>query len=105
MDEFAVQRVLLAVDQVPPGWVASYGDIGAVVGVGPRQVGAILREHGDQVAWWRVVSAAGTLPAPLAGRAAAHWDAEGVAHADGRVDLSGHRVDRVALAAAYARAV
>ena len=41
-----VERVLLAVAQVPPGRVASYGDIGALAGVGPRQVGAIMREAG-----------------------------------------------------------
>lgn len=105
MDEFAVQRVLLAVDQVPPGRVASYGDIGAVAGVGPRQVGAIMREHGHEVAWWRIVSAAGGLPAPLRAKASAHWDAEGILHADGRVDLQGCHVDRAALALAYARAV
>lgn len=91
MDEFAVHRVLLAVDAVPPGRVATYGDIGRAAGVSPRQVGAIMREHGHEAAWWRIVNAAGDLPPHLHAEAATHWDAEGIAHADGRVDLGRHR--------------
>ena len=94
MDEFAVQRVLTAVDDVPAGRVASYGDIGRVAGVGPRQVGAILRDRGHEVAWWRVVSAAGELPPHLRAEATVHWDAEGIGHADGRVDVRRHRLRR-----------
>ncbi|WP_282004877.1 MGMT family protein [Propioniciclava sinopodophylli] len=72
----AIARVLLAVAQVPPGRVASYGDIGAIAGVGPRQVGAILRDHGDAVPWWRIVSRDGVL-VPLA-KARPRWEAEGI---------------------------
>ncbi len=52
----AAARVLLAVGLVPPGRVASYGDIARVVGVGPRQVGAVLRRGGGDVPWWRIVA-------------------------------------------------
>jgi len=101
VDDFAVELVLLAADLVPPGRVASYGDLGRLAGVGPRQVGAIMRERGSEVAWWRIVNASGVLPAPLAARAAEHWDAEAIAHADGRVPMRRHRVDAAQLAAAY----
>ena len=101
MDEFAAERVLLAADLVPPGRVASYGDLGRLAGVGPRQVGAIMRERGSEVAWWRIVSASGVLPAPLAARAAEHWDAEGITHDAGRVRMRRHRVDAADFTAAY----
>ena len=64
-----VERVLRAVECVPPGRVASYGLIGALVGAGPRQVGAVLSRYGDGVPWWRIVNASGELPAPLLARA------------------------------------
>ena len=101
MDEFSVERVLLATSLVPAGRVASYGDLGRLAGVGPRQVGAIMREHGSEVAWWRVVNASGELPGHLMERAVEHWDAEGIVHADGRVRMRASRVDPDALAASY----
>jgi methylated-DNA-protein-cysteine methyltransferase related protein len=101
MDEFAAERVLLAADLVPRGRVASYGDLGRLAGVGPRQVGAIMAERGSEVSWWRIVSASGVLPAPLAARAAEHWDAEGITHVDGRVQMRRHRVDAAELSASY----
>ena len=65
------------------GQVVSYGDIGAMAGVGPRRVGAIMRDHGSSVPWWRVVSHDGVL-VPLAS-ARGHWAAEGIAvRPDGR---------------------
>ncbi len=97
----AAERVLAAVSLVPPGRVVSYGDIGALTGVGPRQVGAIMREHGASVAWWRVVSHDGTL-APLA-KARDHWAAEGiVVRPDGRgCRMRTHRADLAGLAGEY----
>lgn len=92
MDEFAVERVLLAASLVPCGRVATYGDLGRAAGVGPRQVGAIMREHGSEVAWWRVVSASGELPSHLIAQAQALWDAEGIVHDDGRVRVRTCRV-------------
>ncbi|MGM0386136.1 MAG: MGMT family protein [Actinomycetota bacterium] len=79
MDELLVERVLLAVEQVPPGRVASYGLIASLVGTGPRQVGRIMREYGSFVPWWRVTSHSGDLDGALLDAARAHWDAEGIA--------------------------
>jgi alkylated DNA nucleotide flippase Atl1 len=104
MDEPAIQRVLLAAERVPSGRLATYGDLGWAAGVGPRQVGTIMRERGGEVAWWRIVSAAGVLPPHLAGRAAAHWDEEGIPHAEGRLLLRACRVDRTQLREDDARA-
>ena len=38
--DWVVERVLTCVEQVPPGRVVAYGEVGEIVGVGPRQVGA-----------------------------------------------------------------
>ena len=46
-----VDRVLLAVQQIPPGRVASYGDVARVVGTAARQVGRVLALHGTDVPW------------------------------------------------------
>lgn len=96
-----IERVRLAVEQVPPGRVASYGDIGAIVGVGARQVGAIMRDHSDGVPWWRIVSHDGVLH-PLA-KALPHWEAEGI---EVRPDRRGcrmrdYRADLIQLAVDY----
>ncbi len=101
MDAFWVERVLLAVDQIPAGRVSTYGDLARLAGTGPRQVGAIMAASGGEVAWWRVVNASGALPPHLVAEAFAHWDAEGIAHRDGRVRLRAHRVDAAALASAF----
>nr|WP_042622402.1 MGMT family protein [Corynebacterium marinum] len=78
-------RVLGTVDLIPAGRVASYGDIAALAATGPRQVGRIMSRHGHLTCWWRVVRADGT--SAVADRAAAHWDAEGIWHREGRVDM------------------
>lgn len=98
----ASERVLLAASLVPPGEVATYGDLGALTGVGPRQVGAVLRESGSTVAWWRIVGHDGRI-GPV-DRALAHWDAEGIAlRVDGRgCAIRRHRTDLAALGAEYA---
>ncbi len=104
VDDFAIERVLLAADLVPSGRVACYGDLGRVAGVGPRVVGAILRERGSEVAWWRIVNASGELPVHLLPEAREHWDAEEIAWSDGRVRLREFRFGLTALADAYAAA-
>lgn len=105
--EDLIERVLLTVAQVPPGQVASYGDIGAAAGVGPRYVGHVLRLHGAGVPWWRVTSASGELPAELLCLARRHWRAEGVPEAShGRgCRLRDVRVDPHQLAADLAEAL
>jgi len=76
--ELVIERVLRCVEQVPPGRVASYGAIAAVCGLGPRQVGSIMKAYGHDVGWWRITNAAGDLPPGLLPRALPHWDAEGI---------------------------
>lgn len=96
-----MERILLAVEAVPPGRIASYGDIATVVGTGPRIVGAVMARYGSEVAWWRITRADGTLPVPLLAAARRQWTAEGTTHGDDRVRITAHRVDTVALAASY----
>lgn len=96
--------VLRAVECVPAGRLVSYGDIAALVGTGPRRVGAVMSRAGGGVAWWRVTNAKGELPLHLREAAAWHWRAEGIAvrsNASARLDL--HRADLVELADAYDR--
>jgi methylated-DNA-protein-cysteine methyltransferase related protein len=76
MDDVTVERVLRVVEAIPPGQVAAYGEVGAVVGVGPRLVGRIMRTWGAGVPWWRVTNASGDHP--LLARALPYWEAEGI---------------------------
>ena len=67
MDEAYTELVLSVVEQIPPGQVATYGDIAEMVGRGgPRQVGHVMAQFGGGVPWWRVVRADGRLARPLA---------------------------------------
>ena len=60
MDEEYTELVLSLVEQIPPGQVATYGDIADMVGRGgPRQVGHVMARFGGGVPWWRVVRADG----------------------------------------------
>lgn len=78
VDDVVVERVLRAVEQVPRGRVVSYGDLAALVGIGPRQVGTIMRLYGSNVAWWRVTSSSGDLPPALMDEVRERWAAEGI---------------------------
>lgn len=65
VDERYVESVLSEVERIPPGRVASYGDVAERVGRGgPRGVGQVMAHYGSTVAWWRVVRADGR---PVAG--------------------------------------
>lgn len=79
MDDVTVERVLRTVEVIPRGRVAAYGQIGAIVGIGPRLVGRIMSDWGSSVPWWRVTSSYGDIPAGLRGRALEQWEAEGIA--------------------------
>ena len=64
--ELRRQRILATVDSIPPGSVASFGQVAREVGL-PRHarfVGRVLREDagGTGVPWWRVVGADGRIP-------------------------------------------
>ncbi|NYI69657.1 alkylated DNA nucleotide flippase Atl1 [Naumannella cuiyingiana] len=104
MDELRLERVLAAVELIPPGRVASYGNIGAVTGNSARLVGRILREYGSTVPWWRVTNAAGDHPVRPSERWMEHWAAEGIRLKPNRQGcrIGDHRADLAALAEAYA---
>ena len=76
MDDLTVERVLRVVEAIPPGRVAAYGEVGAIVGVGPRLVGQIMGTWGSSTPWWRVTNASGDHP--LLARALPHWREEGI---------------------------
>ena len=89
-----VEAVLRAVESIPAGSVATYGDIAEYVGHGgPRQVGAVMREYGASVAWWRVIRASG-VPADEVGDEQLHrLRSDGVRITNGRVNLRQVRWD------------
>jgi alkylated DNA nucleotide flippase Atl1 len=81
------KHVLERVVAIPEGFVRTYGDITPAA---PRLTGTVLRLHGGDVPWWRVVRADGTLA--KGSRQRALLEAEGVPFVGERVDL---RVARV----------
>ena len=101
-----MERVLRAVEQVPAGRVVSYGDVAALVGIGPRQVGSIMRAYGGNVAWWRVTNSYGDLPAPLRERARQAWAEEGIPMKPNGLGcrITEYRADLDSVATAYERA-
>ena len=107
MDDVVVERVLRAVELVPRGRVVSYGDLAALVGIGPRQVGTIMATYGSNVTWWRVTNASGDLPVQLMDEVRERWAAEGILlKPNGRgCRIAGYRADLTVLAAGYQRAV
>lgn len=107
MDDVLVERVLRAVELVPRGRVVSYGDLAALVGTGPRQVGSIMRVYGSNVTWWRVTNASGDLPSHLRQAAFIEWAVEGIEVKPNALGcrIRDHRADLEALAAAWEAAV
>jgi len=92
-----VEAVLALVDDIPPGEVATYGDIAALLGSrGARAVGMVMARYGADVPWWRVVRAGGRPPTGHAGRARAHYDAEGTPLLETPDDPDGYRIDLAA---------
>jgi alkylated DNA nucleotide flippase Atl1 len=57
-DTEARQRVIEAVRAIPEGFVRTYGDISPGA---PRFTGAVLRAADEDLPWWRVVRADGSL--------------------------------------------
>lgn len=90
-DEF-VELVLQAVEQIPPGRVASYGDIAELVGGGgPRRVGRVMSVHGSAVCWWRVVRSDGRPVRGLEVSALERLAAEGAPIRGDRVQMAAAR--------------
>jgi len=73
-----VDAVLAVVADIPPGSVATYGDVAGLLGSrGARAVGQVMARYGSDVAWWRVVRAGGRPPRGHAPTALPHYEAEG----------------------------
>jgi len=106
VDELTTERVLRAVECVPAGRVATYGQIAELTGTGARQVGRLMATLGGTVPWWRIVSAAGRLPTHLSERALSAWSREGIPvdRETSAVRVSQARVSPDVLAAAYSQA-
>jgi alkylated DNA nucleotide flippase Atl1 len=82
--------ILAAIRAIPEGFVRTYGDLSPGA---PRYTGTVLSATGDEVPWWRVVRADGSLA--KGERQRARLEAEGVpfrSEAPPRVDL---RVARI----------
>lgn len=81
-----VTRILDEIRSIPVGFVRTYGDVSPGA---PRLAGHILAsEHDDDLPWWRVVRADGSLA--MGERQRARLEAEGVPFRTGatpRVDL------------------
>ena len=84
-----IERVRELVAAIPPGRVATYGDIAAAAGLStPRTVGWIMRTDAADLPWHRVLRASGR-PAPhLAHRQLRRLADEGCPIRDDRVDLA-----------------
>lgn len=82
-----IDEVRSSVNSIPEGMVASYGDIGAHLGVGARRIGRIMGTLDDDVAWWRVVCSDGWPAVCHGGTAPQILAAEGTPFAGERVDM------------------
>ena len=87
------QAILRAVEQIPRGKVASYGQVAAIAGL-PRRarlVGRVLSHlpPGSEVPWHRVVNARGEISLPSdPDRQRRRLEAEGIEFTpSGRIDL------------------
>jgi methylated-DNA-protein-cysteine methyltransferase-like protein len=76
------RQILDAIRAIPEGFVRTYGDLSPGA---PRLTGAVLSETGEEVPWWRVVRADGSLA--QGERQRALLDAEGVPLRGSRVDM------------------
>ena len=84
-----VERVRSLVAAIPPGRVATYGDIAAVAGLSnPRIVGWIMRTDSSDLPWHRVITASGRPARHLTARQLELLRAEGVLAVDGKIALN-----------------
>jgi alkylated DNA nucleotide flippase Atl1 len=85
-----IDEILARVSRIPPGYVRTYGDVSPGA---PRAAGAALHRAGDEVPWWRVVRADGSLAKGT--RQAVLLRDEGVPFRGARVDLHRARLDEL----------
>jgi len=92
--EAAVRAVL---ERLPPGETFSYGWVASEAGYPgrARAVGALLASGLDDVPWWRVVRADGTMAEHLVTEQSARLRNEGVETVNGRVRDHTNHVPRV----------
>jgi alkylated DNA nucleotide flippase Atl1 len=83
-----VEEVRAMVVAIPTGCVATYGEIGRALGIGPRQAGRAVSLLDDGVPTWRVVYADGAPATCHGGEARALLEAEGVPFRDSHVDMT-----------------
>lgn len=88
-----IGEVRAAVELIPSGSVATYGDIARVLGVGPREVGRVMGMLDDGVPWHRVVRANGTPASCHGGQATLLLSREATPMIGDRVDLCAARWD------------
>ena len=87
-----VERVRRLVASIPPGRVATYGDIASAAELSsPRIVGWVMRTDSSDLPWHRVITASGRPAAHLSTRQLELLRAEGVLATDGRVNLAEKR--------------
>ena len=83
------ERILDAIRAIPPDYVRTYGDLSPGA---PRFAGTVLaRGHPDDVPWYRVVRADGSLA--KGARQRALLEAEGVPFRGDRVDMAAARLE------------
>ena len=84
-----IERVRALVASIPPGRVATYGDIATAAGLSsPRIVAWIMRTDSADLPWHRVITASGKPAAHLASRQLELLRTEGILARDGRVSLT-----------------
>ncbi len=89
-----VERVRGLVAAIPPGRVATYGDIASAAELpSARIVGWIMRTDSSDLPWHRVVPASGRPSAHLVARQLDALRAEGVLADGGRIPLREYRFD------------
>ena len=96
------EQVLLLVARIPPGFVATYGQISMLAGYGrrARHVGNVLASlpPGDNLPWHRVINAQGRV-SPRGGGSVRRQERllkqEGVRFKGGRVNLARYRWEPV----------
>lgn len=87
-----IERVRGLVAAIPPGRVATYGDIATAAGLSsPRIVGWIMRTDSADLPWHRVIGASGRPSTHKSDRQLELLRAEGVLATDGRIRLSEYR--------------
>jgi len=83
-----LSAVAVVVSGIESARVATYGDVAAQVGVGPRQAGRLVKLLPEDVPWWRVVRADGRPATCRGGRADHLLRGDGVPMSGDRVDLA-----------------